>query len=60
MVVEGGITAAKLAKLVCCWAQRILERDYQVDENLIKDYFPFETVTEGTLVPSHHHHSLQA
>jgi Zn-dependent oligopeptidase len=42
--------------------QRILERDYQVDENLIKDYFPFETVTEGTLVPSHHHyhHSLQA
>ncbi|ELR17536.1 peptidase family M3 protein [Acanthamoeba castellanii str. Neff] len=29
--------------------QRILERDYQVDENLIKDYFPFETVTEGML-----------
>lgn len=28
--------------------QRILETNYQVDDNLIKDYFPFDTVTEGT------------
>lgn len=28
--------------------QRILETEYQVDNNLIKDYFPFDTVTDGT------------
>jgi len=29
--------------------QRILEAEYEVDQNLTKEYFPFETVTRGML-----------
>ena len=29
------------------WMERVRERDYDVDSNLVKEYFPFETVRDG-------------
>ena len=29
------------------WMERVRERDYEVDSNLVKEYFPFATVRDG-------------
>ena len=41
------------------WMERVRERDYNVDSNLVREYFPFATVRDGLFEITQHLYGLE-